>query len=280
MAGRIGLLGRARVGAWIGTMAAGMFLLLGCGGDGGDDNASPNNASPSTPVTPVTPEYRLTVVFEPQGSGTYVLSPAEYKNGDEVTVTVTPRIEGKYTFAGWSGVAGQPEAVPTITVRVDRNMTLTANFIEKFVVATYAEPDSGGRVIRTPDSSYYGAGWVGLRAIANPGYRFVGWMGDTTLVDTVLFATYVARDLLYIADFRRLPQILVSKQGEGTVIASPDKDYYEEGDEVTLSATAAQGYLFVGWSSGNRFLSGDNPYTVTVGVADVELVAEFMRITN
>ena len=53
----------------------------------------------------------------------------------------------------------------------------------------------------------------------------------------------------------------------GTVLGSGT---YEAGAEVTLTATANEGYRFVGWQDGNA----DNPRTVTV-TADATYIATF-----
>ena len=49
---------------------------------------------------------------------------------------------------------------------------------------------------------------------------------------------------------------------------------YEQGTEATLTATPAEGYEFVNWTSGETVVSTENPYTFTVN-ADVALVANF-----
>ena len=52
---------------------------------------------------------------------------------------------------------------------------------------------------------------------------------------------------------------------------------YEEGKEATLTATPAEGYEFVNWTSGETVVSTENPYTFTV-TADVALVANFKAV--
>ena len=52
---------------------------------------------------------------------------------------------------------------------------------------------------------------------------------------------------------------------------------YEEGKTATLTATPAEGYQFVNWTSGETVVSTENPYTFTV-TADVALVANFELI--
>lgn len=57
----------------------------------------------------------------------------------------------------------------------------------------------------------------------------------------------------------------------GTVSVSPDNGgKYEEGTQITVTATPNEGYHFVQWSDGTT----DNPYVLTVG-DDIQLSAEF-----
>lgn len=52
---------------------------------------------------------------------------------------------------------------------------------------------------------------------------------------------------------------------------------YAEGTEVTLTATAAEGYEFVNWTSGETEVSTANPFTFTV-TSDTTLVANFKEV--
>lgn len=60
----------------------------------------------------------------------------------------------------------------------------------------------------------------------------------------------------------------------GTVEGDGD---YAEGTEVTLTATAAEGYEFVNWTSGETEVSTANPFTFTV-TSDTTLVANFKEV--
>jgi uncharacterized repeat protein (TIGR02543 family) len=56
--------------------------------------------------------------------------------------------------------------------------------------------------------------------------------------------------------------LTTSVQGQGSIEVSPDASPYDDGTEVTLTATPSGGHTFTGWS-GNA--SGtDNPLTVTM----------------
>lgn len=73
----------------------------------------------------------------------------------------------------------------------------------------------------------------------------------------------------YIAD---IFTVASSDEKEGTVaITSGQKDIYVEGDIITVTATPADGYKFVGWSDGEIA----NPYNYTFGGGVVKLVAQF-----
>jgi uncharacterized protein (TIGR02145 family)/uncharacterized repeat protein (TIGR02543 family) len=63
----------------------------------------------------------------------------------------------------------------------------------------------------------------------------------------------------------------VSTQGGGTVSLSPNKDTYQYGEEVTVTATPAAGYKFTGWSGASDSkdasitVTMDDNYTLTAG---------------
>ena len=251
-------------GVVLSVIAAGMVMLAGCTGDGG------------TPAGVA--QYTLNLKSDPAGSGIFsVDSGATFSAGTEVTVTVSPKIAGKYVFLGWAGDANGTTG--QVTVTMDGNRTLTAKFLEKFGVTTAADPVEGGTINRTPDSAYYAPNsGVALRAIANPGYKFLGWEGDTTLpADKVLFTCRVNSDLTYTAKFQQMPQVLIETTEGGSVSIDPNKVYYEKDDTVTLTATAEANYLFTGWSDSNgNWLNDNNPYIITIGDTDVILTAEFL----
>ncbi len=51
---------------------------------------------------------------------------------------------------------------------------------------------------------------------------------------------------------------------------------YKQGEQATLTATAAEGYEFTCWTAGKDTVSTENPYTFTV-TANVDLVANFKK---
>ena len=100
-------------------------------------------------------------------------------------------------------------------------------------------------------------------------HRFVNWTGDMTSTDNPLKFT-IEGDVNLTANFEAIPTYTittsVNDSDMGTVTAGGT--YYED-TEVTLTATANAGYVFVDWSDGNTnetrtFTAGvDMPETLT-----------------
>lgn len=67
--------------------------------------------------------------------------------------------------------------------------------------------------------------------------------------------------------------VTLNPEGAGTVTGTGN---YTPGTEVTLTATANEGYAFNNWSVGGETVSTENPYTFTVTAA-TQLVAHFNR---
>lgn len=59
----------------------------------------------------------------------------------------------------------------------------------------------------------------------------------------------------------------------GQVSISPAKEYYAKGDEITITATADEGYSFKSWSGDNATM--DNPLTITFEESNINLLAQF-----
>jgi len=66
----------------------------------------------------------------------------------------------------------------------------------------------------------------------------------------------------------------INTVGNGSVTADPAKAYYSGGDVVTLTATAAPGWVFTGWSGD---LTGDDNPAVVIMDGDKAVVATFSR---
>lgn len=134
---------------------------------------------------------------------------------------------------------------------------------------------TGGSI--SPQTGTYPAGTVvNLTATADPGYEFANWTGDasgtsvTTSVvmdgDKSVSAVFnVVSDIVYTLD--------VTTTTGGTV--TPDGGEYVEGTVVTLTATPAAGYQFVGWSGD---ASGTSLTTTVTMDANKSVTATFAEV--
>ncbi len=92
--------------------------------------------------------------------------------------------------------------------------------------------------------------------------------------------------LLSITCSQALPTILavptytleVEKDGSGSITITPDKSHHEEGTVVTLLATPASGWVFIGWSVriGDRRYETWLPEITITMTADANAKAKFV----
>ncbi|MBR4963161.1 MAG: discoidin domain-containing protein, partial [Muribaculaceae bacterium] len=119
-----------------------------------------------------------------------------------------------------------------------------------------------------------------VATVSDNAYRFVNWTVDGEEVSTsTTFVDRTEGDKAYVANFEAKPiyEVSVSSISEmlGTVSSTAGEVVYE-GDVVTFTATAVDGYKFAAWTNGTDTVSVTNPYTVTVTEA-IAIVANFER---
>ncbi|MBM6779151.1 S-layer homology domain-containing protein [Collinsella tanakaei] len=117
---------------------------------------------------------------------------------------------------------------------------------------------------------------VTLTATNNPGYRFVGWVGQSgqSVSSDNPFTFVATSDSTLTAKFEQVYTVTVNVSGNGTAIA--DKNTAAAGETVTLTATPDSGYHFDGWSVvPNTVTIQNNQFTMPAG--NVEIQAIFDR---
>ncbi len=159
--------------------------------------------------------------------------------------------------------------------------TTTHDPVAKYTLTLVADPAMGGTVSKSPDLPSYVTGTsVTLTAVENGGYKFNGWYnGETRISSETVCTVVVTGDTTFTAKFWawHFPSLtLVSDPGEGgTLSKKPDKASYEQGDKVTLTATPAEGYVFVAWYDGVTTLSTELSFEYTMPADDRALTARF-----
>ena len=114
--------------------------------------------------------FDLTVASSPANGGTVFPSgTTSYAENHQVTVTARPGYG--YGFSGWDGdCSGSGPCVVTM----DDNKTVTANFIEQFVLTAVASPPTGGEVTPSGTTQHAEGTEVTVKATPAEGYGFPG----------------------------------------------------------------------------------------------------------
>ena len=131
---------------------------------------------------------------------------------------------------------------------------------ETFTITASANPAAGGNV--TGGGTYMQGASCTLTATANTGYTFTNWTkNDGTVVSNNATYTFnVTESGAYAANFTLNSYMVTASANpvEGGTVTGGGT--YNHGQNITLTATANEGYTFTGWSDGVT----TNPRTVTV----------------
>ncbi|MEZ4620970.1 MAG: InlB B-repeat-containing protein [Caldilineaceae bacterium] len=205
------------------------------------------------------------------GNGSVTKSPdqAQYIDGDALTLVATAN--AGWAFAGWSGDLSGSTTPANLTVNGDK--TITATFRE--IRALTINVTGSGTVSKAPDKTEYADGdVVTLTAVPAEGWAFVGWSGDLSGNANGASIT-LDSDKTVTANFKQTYQLTVTTEGQGSVSRTPDQALYVDGDQVSLQATAAEGWEFVGWAG--DLTGAVNPMTVTMD-GDKAVQAIFAKV--
>jgi Divergent InlB B-repeat domain len=192
----------------------------------------------------------------------------DYDDGTLVTLTATPASGS--VFTGWSGDCS---GTSTCVVTMSQARTVTAAFVGVYTL-TVAKTGSGtvtgtGIACGATCSADYDDGTVvTLTAAAATGFRFTGWTGACSGTSTCVVTLSQARAVT--ANFVQVFTLTVAKTGSGTVTGSgiacgaTCSADYDDGTLVTLTAAAASGSRFTGWTGA---CSGTSTCDVTMSQA-------------
>ncbi len=193
----------------------------------GNDNPLIINADKSKVITAhFKKQYVLTVVKKPGNGGTVTPAGGTYDEGISVNLIADPS-QG-YRFGSWSSDAMGTSN--TVTVLMDKNKTVTANFIAQYVLITSVSPETSGSVI--PAGGTYDEGEeLTLTAYANEGFAFDHWSGDATGTSKSITITMNSNKNI-TANFVRALTFGVTRDGHDIWVSFPD---VIEGNYVSFS---------------------------------------------
>jgi uncharacterized repeat protein (TIGR02543 family) len=153
-------------------------------------------------------------------------------------------------------------------------MLVTACSPTQYTLNTLISPEGVGTI--TPADGKYDAGTdVTLVAESASGYAFDHWSGDVTGTTNSITIT-MDSDKSVNAHFKEQYILIISVSPTGGGTVSPASGAYDSGTKVTLTASAAEGYVFDYWSGdatgtstqANIFMDGDKDVVAHFKKAD------------
>jgi len=246
------------------------------------------------------PQFTLTLLVNPEGAGNVYKSPDKETYTDHELVEIRAEALGSYNFDHWSGDIDITTSNPR-NIYMIRDRTIIANFIdesqeyvsvpdrptgptsaetgEELSFSTGGSTSSEGHDVEyqfdwgdggqsvwgsaTQKHIYGGSGTYQVRARAR-----------CTIHTTSMSSWSDALDVSISGDAAYVLTTLVNPPSAGTVSVSPDKEFYEQNETVTLTAVPASGeYDFEFWS-GDIDTNYSNPVTIFM-VRSRTIIANF-----
>ena len=228
-----------------------------------------------------------TITFSAGTGGTVSPTSARVQYGGSAESTATANTG--YTFTQWSN--GTKTAKLTVT-NVTANATYAASFGINAYVITYQAGTGVASVTPMSETVNHGSNAAGSTATVATGYNFDGWYNGSTRVSTALKygPTSVVKNMTLVAkgtiktfavtgtsQYRNTDSTGDWSTGTsgGSVSGSGTYDY---GSKVTLTASAATGYTFMGWfNTSGTSVGTSTTYTINSVTAAVTVYARFQK---
>ena len=211
----------------------------------------------------------VTTTANPAEGGT-LTGAGVYNNNDDVTLTATPNTG--YNFVNWTKKDGtQVSTDATYAFKAAGDVEYVANFELKTYTVKFLNYD--GEELQSSTVNHgvtpvYSGKTPERPADAQYTYTFSGW--DNAIAAATGDQTYKAQFNTTVNQYT----ITVNTEN-GTVTGAGTYDY---GTNVTLTATANDGYEFVNWTEAGVEVSTEATYSFTV-TEDAEFVANFEKET-
>ena len=219
----------------------------------------------------VASSYTISAYADPYIGGT-VVGAATY--GYQQTCTLTATANPGYTFVCWMENGSNVSSLPTYSFTVTADRNLVATFVQQtFVISTSVNPTDAGST--SGAATYYYNQTCTLTATPEIGYVFRYWSENGIPVSndaTYSFSVTASRNL--VAEFA--PQSCVisavtNPTEAGSIVGTGSYDYLET---CTLTATPAEGYVFVSWTENGHPVSNEATYEFSV-TGNRNLIANF-----
>lgn len=238
----------------------------------GSENPETITIDSETEVTAVFEKLEYEIEFDIEGSGSVQTDPdpESFEFGEEVELTAIA--DDDWVFIEWRGDLTERENPESITVERDYQVTVIFLRLESLININIEGQGSVSKE-QAPADVNPTRDQVTLTAEPESGWRFVEWSGDVESTDP---EQQVKADfgVEVQAIFEQLPryEINTDTDGDGSIMFDPAQTDYAQGDEVELTATASDKWVFTGW--GVDLEGRQNPETITLE-REMDVLAEF-----
>jgi hypothetical protein len=218
--------------------------------------------------------FAVDTTVAPPNSGT-VTGGGTYADGSSATLVAAPN--AGYVFANWTENGAAISTSPSLTLLVQNDRTLVANFVTvgaAKAITTSSLPSNGGTT--GGDGAYAPGSSATVSATPNPGYKFSKWLDGDAIVSTARDYTFaVTGDRALVAKFKPVYTLVVSADPEIGGEVEADK-VYESGELAKLKAKPNAGWSFVNWTQNGTPVSTATNFQFNV-TGNRELVGHFAR---
>jgi len=202
------------------------------------------------------------------GSGTF-----EY--GTLAQITATPNTG--YSFQAWDGEGITNPTEQNTTILIHANRTATATFSINSHTLTISSNGEGNASQSGSGTYDYGSSPT-ISATPASGYSFSHWVGNgVSDINASSTTVDMTEDRNITSYFIPIPLekyllIISSEPPAGGITSGANQ--YNENTEANISATAQNGYSFIGWSGGT-FASANEANTNIIVDQDLNITAHF-----
>ena len=205
--------------------------------------------------------YTISATASPANGGT-VAGGGTFNHGQTCTLTATPATG--FEFLEWTkdgvSVSDFSDYSFTVTEPAEYVAVFAASI---FTVTATASPANGGTV--AGDGTYTHGQSCTLTATPATGYNFVRWTKNGQQVSTNANYTFnVTESAAFVAQFQLQSCAVFTSAYPVEGGTTTGDGSYLYGDNVTVTATANEGYNFISWVEGEEVVSTEASYSFSV----------------
>ncbi|MEM2262304.1 MAG: hypothetical protein QXK24_07625, partial [Ignisphaera sp.] len=219
----------------------------------------------------------LTIKISPTGSGSVIKNPDNTSNiyvyGTRIKLTaVADNIV--YRFSRWDGDLKWMGSNNPAIIIMDGDKTVTAIFTKiEYTLTINISPTGCGSVNVNKTKPYYYGDIIELTANPNVGWSFSHWMGDLTGSQNPTTIVINGNKKVTAVFTQCQYNLTITIVGKGNVTIEPYKTAYTYGENVTLTAIANSGWMFISWSGDAS--GSENSITIIMN-SNKSVVANFI----